>query len=183
VVEQVYVPLHGRHQGDNAAIALAAVEAVFGRGLPDQVVADAFSQVTVPGRFEVLGRAPLVVVDGAHNPPGAEVAAETLAEDFDVDGRRILVVGLLQGRDVTGMLEALGAADADLVVACTPPSPRAVPAADVAAAAHALGADAEAVADVGQAVDTALGVATADDAILVAGSLYVAGAARTWLRS
>jgi len=181
VVEQVFVPLHGRHQGDNAAVALAAVEAFFERGLPPEVVTDALAQVTVPGRFEVLGRAPLVVVDGAHNPPGAEVAAETLADDFDVAGRRILVVGFLEGRDVGAMLEALGAAEADLVVACTPRSPRAVPAEDVAAAARALGVDAEVVADVGHAVDAALGVANADDAILVAGSLYVAGAARTWL--
>jgi dihydrofolate synthase/folylpolyglutamate synthase len=181
VVEQVYVPLHGRHQADNAAIALAAVEAFFGRGLPDQVIADGFAQVTVPGRFEVVRHGPLVVVDGAHNPPGAEMAAATLAEDFDVSGRRILVVGLLAGRDVTGMLEALGAPDADLVVACTPPSPRAVPADEVAAAARALGVDAEAVADVGAAVEAALGVATPDDAVLIAGSLYVAGAARDWL--
>ena len=79
------------------------------------------------------------------------------------------------------MLEALGAADADLVVACTPPSPRAVPAAEVAAAARALGVDAEAVADVRAAVDAALGVATEDDAVLIAGSLYVVGAARTHL--
>jgi len=181
VVEQVYVPLHGRHQGDNAAVALAAVEAFFGRGLPDQVIADAFAQVTMPGRFEVVRHGPLVVIDGAHNPPGAETAAATLAEDFEISGRRILVVGLLAGREVTGMLEALGAPDADLVVACTPPSPRAVPADEVAAAARALGVDAEAVADVGAAVDAALGVATPDDAVLVAGSLYVAGAARDWL--
>ena len=181
LVSQVFVPLHGRHQGDNAAVALAAVEAFFGRGLPEQAIADAFAQVTVPGRFEVLGHAPLVVVDGAHNPPGAEVAAETMAEDFEVAGRHFLVVGLLEGRDVSSMLQALGAPDVDLVVACTPPSPRAVPAADVAAAARAMGVDAEAVADVGAAVDTALGLATEDDAILIAGSLYVAGAARTWL--
>jgi len=181
LVPEVFVPLYGRHQGDNAGVALAAVEAFFGRGLPDEVVTEGFAQVTLPGRFEVLGRAPLVVVDGAHNPPGAVVAAATLAEDFDVAGRRILVVGLLEGRDVGGMLEALGGPEADLVVACTPPSPRAVPAAEVADAARALGADAEAVADVGDAVDAALGVATPDDAIMIAGSLYVAGAARTWL--
>jgi dihydrofolate synthase / folylpolyglutamate synthase len=106
-----------------------------------------------------------------------------MAEDFDVAGRHILVVGLLEGREVSGMLEALGASDADLVVACTPPSPRAVPAAEVADAARAMGVDAEAVADVTAAVDAALGAATEDDAILIAGSLYVAGAARMYLLS
>ncbi len=183
IYEQVFVPLHGRHQGDNAAIALAAAEAFFARPLTEQVVTDAFAQVTMPGRLEVLGRAPLIMVDGAHNPPGAELAAETLAEDFDVAGREILVVGLLEGRDVSGMLEALGAPSADLVVACTPPSPRAVPAAEVAAAARAMDVDAEAVADVPAAIDLARSVATPDDAILVAGSLYVAGAARSHLTS
>ncbi len=181
--EQIFVPLHGAHQGDNAAVAVAAVEAFFDRGLTESVVADGFATVTVPGRFEVVGRAPLVVVDGAHNPDGAEVASETLDEDFAVPGRRILVVGLLAGRDIEGMLEALGAAQSDLVIACRPDSPRAVPAEEVAAVAAKMGVDTETVDDVGEAIDTALAVATPDDAILVAGSLYVAGGARQKLVS
>jgi dihydrofolate synthase/folylpolyglutamate synthase len=179
--EQVFVPLHGRHQGDNAAVAVAAVEAFFDRALADDVVADAFATVRMPGRFEVIRHHPLVVVDGAHNPPGAELAAETMAEDFDVAGRHLLVVGLLQGRDPEAMLNALDAPSADLVIACTPPSPRAVPAAEVAAAARRLGVDTEVAGTVADAIDAALAVATEDDAILVAGSLYVAGAARTHL--
>ena len=180
-LEQIFVPLHGRHQGDNVAIAVAAVEAFFDRGLTEEVVGAAFAGVTVPGRFEVMGRAPLIVVDGAHNPDGAEVAAETLDEDFAVPGRRILVVGLLVGRDIEAMLDALGAAQTDLIIACRPDSPRAVPADEVAAVAAKMDVDSEAVDDVGDAIDAALAAATPEDAILVAGSLYVAGAARTHL--
>jgi dihydrofolate synthase/folylpolyglutamate synthase len=180
-VDDVFLPLHGAHQGDNAAIALAAAEAFFAAPLGADVVRDAFAGITMPGRFEVVQRQPLVVLDGAHNAAGAAVAAQTLADDFDVAGERILVVGLLAPRDPRSILEALDAATAHLVVACTPPSPRAVPASVVAAAAADLGVTAEVVPDVGRAVDRAISRATDDDAVLVAGSLYVVGEARRHL--
>jgi dihydrofolate synthase/folylpolyglutamate synthase len=180
-VEQVFLPLHGAHQGDNAACALTAVEAFFGHGLHTDVVRDAMQAVTMPGRFEIVSREPLVVLDGAHNPAGASVAAQTLADDFDVAGSRILVVGLLAPRDPTAVLEALDAATADLVVACTPSSPRALPASEVATAAASLGVAAEVVPDVRRAVQRALDRAGTDDAVLITGSLYVVGAARTHL--
>jgi dihydrofolate synthase/folylpolyglutamate synthase len=180
-VEQVFLPLHGAHQGDNAACALAAVEAFFGHALGVDVVRDAMQEVTAPGRFEIISREPLVVLDGAHNAAGASVAAQTLAEDFDVSGSRILVVGLLAPRDPTAVLEALDAPTADLVVACSPASPRALPASEVAAAAARLGVSAEVVPDVGRAVQRALDRAGTDDAVLVTGSLYVVGAARAHL--
>jgi dihydrofolate synthase/folylpolyglutamate synthase len=181
-VDGVFLPLHGAHQGDNAACALAAAEALFGRPLDADLVREAFSQVTMPGRFEVVGRDPLVVLDGAHNAAGAASAAQTLADDFDLDGERILVVGMLAPRDPGAVLEALDAATAYLVVACTPESPRAVPAAEVAAAAARLGVAAEVVPDVGRAVDRAMRRAGDGDAVLVTGSLYVVGQARTHLR-
>jgi dihydrofolate synthase/folylpolyglutamate synthase len=173
--------VHGAHQGDNAACALAAVEAFLGAPLHVDVVRDAFMRVTTPGRFEIAQREPLVVLDGAHNAAGAAVAAETLAADFEVPGARILVVGVLAPRDPTSILEALDAATADLVIACTPPSPRGIPASEVASAAAALGVAAQVVPDVGRAVDRALDAAGTDDAILITGSLYVVGEARAHL--
>jgi dihydrofolate synthase/folylpolyglutamate synthase len=181
VTEEVFLPLHGAYQGDNAACALAAVEALFGRPLAADVVRDAFAGVTAPGRFEIVGREPLVVLDGAHNPAGASTAAQTLADDFDVEGERILVVGMLAPRDPSSFLDGLDAADAHLVIACTPPSPRAVPAAEVATAAADLGVPAEVVPDVRRAVDRALNRASDADAVLVCGSLYTVGTARTHL--
>lgn len=179
--EGVFVPVHGAHQGDNAACAVAAAEAFFNGPLGIDVVRDALATVTVPGRFEVVARDPLLVLDGAHNAAGAASAAQTLADDFEVEGERILVVGLLAPREPTSVLEALDAAGAHLVVACTPDSPRGIPASEVAAAAARLGVAAEVVPDVGRAVDRALARAGDGDAVLVTGSLYVVGAARSHL--
>jgi dihydrofolate synthase/folylpolyglutamate synthase len=72
----VFVPLHGRHQGDNASVAIAAIEAFFGHGLDRNVLEEGLSLVSMPGRFEVLHHQPLVIIDGAHNPAGADVCAE-----------------------------------------------------------------------------------------------------------
>jgi dihydrofolate synthase/folylpolyglutamate synthase len=181
VLEDVFLPLHGAHQGDNAALAIAAAEAFFGRGMDADVVRDALAGVTMPGRFEVVGHSPLLVLDCAHNPEGAAAAALTLDDDFTFDGRVILVVGMLQPRDPYAVLEAFEVGNAGLVIACTPPSPRGIPAEEVARAVEPFGLPVEAVPDVGAAVDRALDVASADDAILVTGSLFVVGAARTHL--
>jgi dihydrofolate synthase/folylpolyglutamate synthase len=174
----VFVPLHGPHQGDNAAAALAATEAFFGRRLDQSTVADAFATVQVPGRFEVVGRRPLVVLDGAHNPDGAAAARATLDDDFAGRTPDVLVVGFTGGRDPGEMLRALGAERSRLVVACKPASPRGADPASVAAAAASLGVDAEVVPSVSAAVGRALAAAGENDFILVTGSLYVVGEAR-----
>src|SRR5438874_6320459 len=129
----VYLPLHGAHQGDNAAVALAAAEAFFGAPLDHEVVGDAFAAVRVPGRLEVVDRQPLVVLDGAHNPAGAAAAADAIAEAFGDAAGKLLIVGLLQGKDPMEMLEALEARGARLLVACPAPSPRTLPPQDVPA--------------------------------------------------
>jgi dihydrofolate synthase/folylpolyglutamate synthase len=129
----------------------------------------------------VVPRNPLVIIDGAHNPDAARRTVTTLDDEFDLVGRRILVVGMLSPRDPVEMLRALKADEADLVIACAPDWPRAIPATEIAAAARALPIVAEVVSDVADAVHRALAVAAEEDAILVTGSLYVAGAARTAL--
>jgi len=182
-VDDVFVPLHGEHQADNAAIALASVEAFFGRRLDEEAVHEAFAKVRVPGRFEIVHREPTVVLDAAHNLDGALACAATLREEFTLGGTVIVVAGFLWGRDPVEMLEALGAADAGFLIACTPDSPRAIPAPEVAAAADGLGIVAEAISSVDQAVHRALGLASPDDLVLVTGSLYVVGPARTVLRT
>jgi dihydrofolate synthase / folylpolyglutamate synthase len=175
--DDVFLSLHGAHQGENASIALAAAEAFFDRALPDDVVREAFAEVTNPGRFEIVGRSPLVILDGAHNVDGARAAAATL-DDFGVRGERILVVGVLSNHDPVELLQALGASEASVVIACAPDWPRARPAAEIADAARGLGVDVEVVADVRSAVARAKSLATADDVVLVTGSLYVVGEAR-----
>ncbi|MEO9224190.1 MAG: folylpolyglutamate synthase/dihydrofolate synthase family protein [Acidimicrobiales bacterium] len=181
-IEDVHLPLHGAYQGDNAAAALAAAEAFFGRALQEDLVREAFAGVEVPGRFEVVHHEPLVILDGAHNLDGATAEAATLREAFTLTGSVVRVVGMLAGRDPLDMLEAMGAADAGYVIACTPASPRGIPAAEVAAAADRLGVVAEAVPNTGEALARALSFATSEDAIIVSGSLYVVGEARSALR-
>ena len=182
VYEDVYLPVHGAHQGDNAAVALAAVEAFFGRPTDPDLVAEAFAQVTVPGRFEVMARHPLVILDGAHNAHGAEAAARTLDDDFSAGGPPVLVVGFNEGRDPTEMLEALGARRTERVIACAADWARAIPAGEVAKASTDLGVYTEIEPSVGAAVDRAVHVAGEDGTVLVAGSLYVVGEARRHLR-
>ncbi len=178
---ELLIPLHGAHQGDNASCALAAVEAFFGTPLGEDVVEGAFAGVRVPGRLEVIGRHPLVVVDGAHNVAGMLVLARSLVEEFAVDGEAQAVVGMLSGRDPTSMLEALMTAGIRSVVACAPDSPRALEAAVVAEAASALGMAVTTAGSPADAVALALGRAGADDLVVVCGSLYVVADARRLL--
>jgi dihydrofolate synthase/folylpolyglutamate synthase len=180
--EDVFVPLHGAHQGDNAAAALAAAEAFFGEPLREEVVAEGLAATTVPGRMEVVARRPLVVLDGAHNPAGARAAGVTLAEDFALSNRVIVVMGCLRGRDPLEMLQGLGPERIDHLIACPAPSPRGLPVEAVAEAARSLGLAAEEAASVASALETARRLAAPTDLVLVTGSLYVVGAARAVLR-
>jgi dihydrofolate synthase/folylpolyglutamate synthase len=179
--DDVYLPVHGAHQGDNAAIALAAAEAFFGAPLDPEVVAEALAAVRIPGRLEVVGRQPLIVLDGAHNPAGARAAGVAIAEAFGQASGTVLVVGFLEGKDPLEMLDALGARSARLLVACPAPSPRSLPPADVAAAGKAMGLETESAGSVPEALARALALAAPEELVLVTGSLYVVGAARAAL--
>lgn len=177
----VFLDLHGRHQGANFAVALAAVEAFFDSPMEEDLVREAAASMSSPGRLEVVGRRPTIVLDGAKNLEGAAAAAAAVAEEFGGDRDRILVVGMLAGKDADEMLAALDAGNARLVVACAPPSPRAQPAEVVAAAARRLGVETVTAGSVEDALRLAREAAGPDDLVLVTGSLYVVGAARSAL--
>jgi dihydrofolate synthase/folylpolyglutamate synthase len=176
--------LHGAHQADNAAIALAAAESFVDAPLPFDVVSDALARVQSPGRLEVVGRRPLVLLDGAHNVAGAQALQRALEEEFN-EGPRTLVVGMLREKEPHEMLAALGVDRLEgLLVCCAPPTPRALEPALVAKAAVDLGLAEdriEVVDRVQEAVSTALLATPSDGQIVVTGSLYVVGAARTAL--
>jgi dihydrofolate synthase/folylpolyglutamate synthase len=176
--EDVLVPLHGAHQGVNAAVAVAAVEAFFGEPLAPDVVDEGLGAVRVPGRLEVLGRRPLLLVDGAHNAAGMGALADALRDEFAVDGTSVAVVGMLSGRDPSAMLQPLAAAGVSAIIACAPDSPRAMPVTAVSEAGRALGLSVYEEDDVCEAVRLARGMVNADGRVVVAGSLYVVGAAR-----
>lgn len=179
---ELLVPLHGAHQGENASCALAAAEAFFGAPLHEEVVERAFSSVRVPGRLQVIGHQPLIVVDGAHNVAGMIALARSLVEEFTVEGELQAVVGMLSGRDPTSMLEPLTAAGVRSVVVCAPDSPRALSPAVVAEAASGLGMGVTVADTPTEAVELATGRAGAEDGIVVCGSLYVVAEAASALR-
>jgi len=179
----LYLPVHGAFQATNAAIALAAAETFFGEPFSPDLVAEALATFRTPGRLEVVGHEPLVILDGAHNTAGAEAMVQALEEEF-VAGPRTLVVGLMREKDPTVMLAALGATEAEWVFTCPPPSPRAMPANELAEAAFELGVDpdrVEALGTVEEAVARALAVTPPEGQVVVAGSLYLVGAARSAL--
>jgi dihydrofolate synthase/folylpolyglutamate synthase len=179
--DEVFVPLHGSHQGDNAAIALAAAEAFFDSAIEPELVAEGFAAVELPGRFEVMRRNPLVIIDAAHNPDGARVAASTLDDGFGGSRNRILVIGMLEGRDPAEMFDALEAERAELVIVCAPDWPRAIAADALGDIARSKGISVEVVPDIEDALHRALMLATDDDVVFVTGSFYVIGAARRLL--
>ncbi len=182
----VFLPLHGAHQADNAAIALAAAESFVRGPLPFEVVADALARVKSPGRLEVVRRQPLVLLDGAHNVAGAEALRRALDEEFS-EGPRTLVVGMLREKDPNEMLAALGVDELEgLLVCCRPPTPRALETSFIVKAAVDLGLPEERIEVVDRvedAVSTALLATPPDGQIVITGSLYVVGAARAVLVS
>ena len=105
--DELFLPLYGAHQAENAAVALAAVEAFLGGDEPldDELVRAAFAQVTSPGRLEIVRRGPTIVLDAAHNPHGAEATAAALEDSFALDPL-IGVIGVMGDKDAEGLLAA-----------------------------------------------------------------------------
>ena len=182
-VEEVYLPLHGRHQAGNAAVALAAVDAFLGfsGGVDPEIVRTGFAAVRSPGRLEVVRRvdAATVVLDGAHNPAGVAALATALREEFAFR-HRVAVVGILADKDIEQMVQRLLEV-ADHVVVTELDSPRAAPAERIAGVARQHGRTVEIRPDVASALEAATGLAGEEDGVVVTGSLHTVGAARTAL--
>jgi dihydrofolate synthase/folylpolyglutamate synthase len=191
--EEIFLPLFGAHQAQNAATALAAVEAFLGAGAatgPIEVgtVRAAFAAVRSPGRLERVRTSPAVLVDAAHNPAGMRATVDAVRESFDFT-RLVGVVGVVRGKDVTGILAELEDVLAEVVVTQNS-SPRAMPADELGAlAVDVFGADRVSVSPrLPEALEEAIELAEAgpDDAlggsgVLVTGSVITAGEARTLL--
>jgi dihydrofolate synthase / folylpolyglutamate synthase len=137
------VPLHGAHQAQNAAVAVAALEAFFGgeKELDLEVLQEGFAAVTSPGRLEVVRTAPTIIVDAAHNPDGIKASAAALQEAFTFT-RLVPVVGVLREKDAEEILRGLRESLGDMATEycfTQSNSPRAVPAAELAELAIDLG--------------------------------------------
>jgi dihydrofolate synthase/folylpolyglutamate synthase len=104
--DELFLPLFGAHQAQNAAVALAAVEAFAGESaLSDEIVREAFAEMSSPGRLEVIRRSPTIVLDAAHNPHGAEATAAALEDSFAFEPL-IGVMGVMEDKDYEGVLAA-----------------------------------------------------------------------------
>ncbi|NNF88423.1 MAG: dihydrofolate synthase [Acidimicrobiia bacterium] len=179
--DEIHVPIHGRHQLRNAAVAIAATEALLGRALDPDAVREGFANVTLPGRLEVVGRRPLVVLDGAHTPESMAAGAGALDEEFPPFLWKV-VLGALADKKLDELVGTLSGIAGE-VFAVTAPSHRGIPDSEVAAAARAAMPD-RAVHESGSVADgvrAALEAAGEDGALLVTGSMYVVGEARSLL--
>jgi dihydrofolate synthase / folylpolyglutamate synthase len=176
--EDVALSLHGIHQGLNALGAVVAAESLLGEPVPADVVLTAFAAATMPGRLEVVGRRPLVVVDGAHNPAGVRALAQTLAGAFAVDGTRRVVLGMLHGREPADMVRPLLDAGLREFYLAPPHSPRAMAVTAVRDVLTAPGVVVREFASVAEALDAARRDATTDDLIVACGSLYLVAEVR-----
>ncbi len=179
--DDVLLSLHGVHQGRNAAVAIAAAEAFLGRRLDDDLVTRVLGSIRMPGRLEVVGHDPMVVIDGAHNPAGLRALVASLADGFHVAGERRCVMGVLEGRDIGDMLDPLVEAGVTWFYVAAPRSPRAVDPEILAAAARERGVGASVHPSGAAALAHARENARDDDLVIVTGSLYLVGEVRAEL--
>lgn len=187
--DEVFLPLYGAHQAQNAALALAAVEAFVGGDEPlgAEVVRDAFAEVTSPGRLEVVRRSPTIVLDAAHNPHGAQAVVEALGDSFTFSPL-IGVVGVMADKDYEGLLSVLEPVLAHIV--CTQNSTqRSMSAGELAEVARGIfGSDRVSVQpSLASAIDEAatlaevggvFGEGLGSGGVLVTGSVITVGEAR-----
>ena len=184
--DEVFLPLYGAHQAQNAAVALTTVEAFLGsEPLEAEIVHGAFAEVTSPGRLEVIRRSPTIVLDAAHNPHGAGATAAALEDSFQFDPL-IGVVGVMADKDHEGVLAAFEPHLAHVV--CTQNStPRALPAEQLAVTAREIYGDDRVTVEpfLPDAIDKAAALAEEGSgssmgagAVLVTGSVVTVGEAR-----
>jgi dihydrofolate synthase / folylpolyglutamate synthase len=190
--DDVFLPLYGGHQAQNAVLALAAVHAVLGQGaLTGQVVEAAFGEVTAPGRLEVIRRGPTILLDAAHNPHGAAATVEAVREFFTFDPL-VGVVAVMADKDVEGLLAELEPALSEIVCTQTTTS-RCLPAEELAEVARDLFGEhrVRVVPRLDDAIEAGVtlaetggptGASIGAGGVLVTGSVITAGQARTLLR-
>jgi dihydrofolate synthase/folylpolyglutamate synthase len=185
---QLFLPLHGTHQAQNAAVAVAAVEAFLGGGeqaLDVDVLRAGLATVDSPGRLEIVRRSPTVLVDAAHNPAGARALRDAIQDSFTF-ARLIGVVAVMKDKEAAEMLEVLESVLDEVVVTRTT-SPRAMSPRQLGEIATEVFGDnrVTVVDDLPEALDTAAGLADAgggvSGGVLATGSVVTAAEVRMLL--
>jgi dihydrofolate synthase/folylpolyglutamate synthase len=193
VYDEVFLPLFGAHQAQNAACALAAVEAFLGAGkdrqLELELVREGFASVDSPGRLERVRSAPTILLDGAHNPHGMAATVNALEEEFSFR-HLVAVVAVLGDKDASGLLDLLEPIAARIVVTQNS-SPRSMPLNELAQIATDIyGEDRVTVAEnMPDAIEEAVVLAESDTdgelsgvAVLITGSIVTVADARKLLK-
>ena len=182
VYEELLVPLFGSHQARNATLAVAACEELLGRALDLGALSEGLRAVSAPGRLEVVGRDPLIVLDGAHNPQAAAALGPALTASFG-GLPKVFAISIFQDKDIPGVLAAM-APFASRMVFWENSSPRAATVATLREAAAAIGFPPEATStepSPPEALEAARALAGADGMVVVTGSLHAVGEARDLL--
>jgi dihydrofolate synthase/folylpolyglutamate synthase len=189
VYDEIFIPLHGKHQASNAAAALVAVEVFFGENdLDIDAVREGFAQVKSPGRCEVIHRDPTIILDAAHNPHGSVALVETIESEFTFD-EIIGVVGVMGDKDARGILVNFEKF-MDSIIVTKNSSHRAMEVSDLEALAiEIFGADRVfSSPDLGNAIEKAVKdlVRPLSDetlGIVITGSVVTVGEARTYVNN
>lgn len=171
----LFLSLLGSHQGLNAAAAVAAVEAFLGTALDMEALRTSLASVESPGRLEVVRRNPLVILDGAHNPHGAQTLGPSLLEAFGTR-RRTFVVSVFADKDIDGILREI-VPYADRLIFTSSGHERSADPKELA-----LRTEGEVIAEMPDAIDTAVADAAKDEMVVVTGSLWGIGVAREHLQ-
>jgi dihydrofolate synthase/folylpolyglutamate synthase len=175
--EDLYVPVFGYYAAANAAAGAVAMEALTGKPLDDKALHTGLEDLRTPGRLEVVGHEPLIVLDGAHNPAGAVALAEAVVQFFRWDQLHV-VMAVSASKDVSGVVEPI-AAIADIVYATANDSVRSADAGEIVAAALAAGTtEVQAYPSVADAIAAARAAAAPADAVLITGSLFTVADAK-----
>ena len=179
--ESLKIPLIGRHQAQNAALAVGALEALSPTGVPHAVVERGLAQIEWPGRAEIVHEEPLVLMDGAHNAHAAAALRETLVELCG--SRRIhLLIGMSSDKSVEGIGEILGGIAVSAT--CTKSRhPRALDPTKLAKRLSPFCPDVHVMSEAADAYTYLLNAVAPSDAIVVTGSLYLVGELCSALRS
>ncbi|MCK4444557.1 MAG: bifunctional folylpolyglutamate synthase/dihydrofolate synthase [Thermoplasmata archaeon] len=180
-MHDIRIRLLGLHQIQNAATAFGVVESLRSKGheIPAKAISDGFSKAQWPGRFQILKKDPIVVLDTAHNPDAATELRRSVDEILDYD-KGILVLGMLEDKDIEGFAAEIYPV-AGMVICTTPQNPRALPAEQVAEVMKTYVRKSGPIPNVADALQKALDISGEDDMILVTGSNTTVGEAMEYL--
>lgn len=177
------ISLAGSYQVINAALALEAVEALrrLGYILPEEQVREGFARTEWRGRFTVIGRDPLIVMDGAHNPAAARTLRDSLQLYFP--GKTLYYIfGMFRDKDYDGVIALTAPLAKHIITVAAPENPRALPAEALAKAVAKVNPSVEAADSIAQAVRNSLDYAADGDVIVIFGSLSYLGEAEKEVR-